>query len=700
MSGGIAVPIELPVMKVRYTATVHQVKRASGLEYVILKMVEAGHETESPNIDIGQMMGVLSMHSDLFPLVAEEMDRLRKVGMLDYTVSRLEPGTPVRRIKVTDMSRELLAKNITSSEKKQMERTLVYRPWRKERFSDDENIPFIDRPVRIAFSQDKKAEAIAYVEEHRFGFGIDQSATIKNPKIDASKTPSGYAGYDLEMYFDRSDGTFRLIGAGDLDMEYLRDAYTGDALMKKLPEGLFETPLAPFEIRKWSESEPAAGCSLMLPSDLEMENGILFYGPNLSKVSVPNRARLPDDSECDAVIITSRTEGRMLWFVRKESAVEGFDGKRTIKMVASHKMGRSEIDRAVDGLLADKRISRSEELKIIYETARALNDDTVLSDRVVASLAPGDVESLRRAFGYLGALQDQSWSASLGKALEGVLGEWIDGGMTSEEAERFLSTCSKKGVTVPVDRVIPKAFKRYGPLEAAEWGFSAGIDSFVNRADLADAISTAILSGIDVQGASEEMKAVRAASESMAGLKKMTGIVSSEGYRFDLSSIPDDEKATVAKLSATLSTSMGYVSERFPAVRGTAAFAEARRLGGIYALISDAVRRAGRIRRIADLAAEANGLLFYSEAERLVLSKLRVAYGDLPHEDLLKRFRSSGTLPLSDYKLLDDMFKAYGKLRSGAIDVPVPSDVKESFSELTFLIVKPKMRGRISRTSG
>ena len=94
MSGGIAVPIELPVMKVRYTATVHQVKRASGLEYVILKMVEAGHETGSPNIDIGQMMGVLSMHSDLFPLVAEEMDRLRKVGMLDYTVSRLEPGTP------------------------------------------------------------------------------------------------------------------------------------------------------------------------------------------------------------------------------------------------------------------------------------------------------------------------------------------------------------------------------------------------------------------------------------------------------------------------------------------------------------------------------------------------------------------------------------------------------------------------------
>ncbi|MBP5203425.1 MAG: hypothetical protein J6Z16_02160 [Candidatus Methanomethylophilaceae archaeon] len=691
MSGGIEVPIELPVMKVRYTATVHQMKRASGLEYVILKMVEAGHETGSPNIDIGQMMGVLSMHSDLFPLVAEEMDRLRKVGMLDYTVSRLEPGTAVRRIKVTDLGAELLAKNITSSEKKQMERTLVYRPWRKERFSDDENVPFIDRPVRIPFGPDRQAEAMAYVEEHRIGLGIDLSATIKNPKVDSSKTPSGYAEHGLEMYFDRSDGTFRLIGAGDLDLEYLRGTYTGDALMKRLPENLFETPLAPFEIKRWSESEPAPGCSLMLPSDLEMENGILFYGPGLSKVSVPNRARLPDDSGCDAVIITSRTEGRMLWFIRRKSGVEGFEGSRTIKMVAAHKMGRSEIDRAVDGLLSDKRISYSEELKVIDETARALNDDTVLTDRVVSGLVPGDVESLRRAFGYLGALQDQRWSTTLGRALEGVLGEWIDGGLPSKEAERFLSICSRKGVPVPIDRVIPKAFKRYGPLEAAEWGFSAGIDSFVNRADLAEAVSSAILSGEEVPGVSEEMRTVRAASESMTELKRITGIASPEGYRFDLSSVSDDDKTALARLSATLSTSMGYVSERFPAVRGTAAFATAGRLNGIYSLISDAVKRAGRIRRSSDLAAETNGLLFYSEAERLVLSKLRTAYGDLPREDLLKRFRSSGMLPLSDYKLLEDMSAAYDRLKSGAIDVPVPSDVREGFSELTFSIVKLRM---------
>ncbi|MBO4348864.1 MAG: hypothetical protein J5812_04745, partial [Candidatus Methanomethylophilaceae archaeon] len=458
MSGGISVSIELPVMKFKYTATVHQVKRASGLEYVIMKMVETGQETGSKDLDISQMMGVISMHSDLFPLVAEEMGRLRKVGMLDYTVSKLEPGTPIRRIRITEMGAELLAKNISSSEKKKMERTLVYRPWRKERFSDDENILFKD-PARVPFGQEKKTEAIQYVESHRMQFGIDPQSTIKNPKIETSGSPSGYMEYGLEMYFDRSDGRFRLIGSNELDLDYIRSAYSGDALLKKLPNDLFDTPLAPFEVKRWTESEPGKGCSLMLPCDLEAENGILFYGPNLSKVSVPYKAKLPEEMGCDAVVITSRTEGRMLWFIRSETEVEGFEGRRSIKMVSSHKMSRAEIDRAVDTLLSDKRISYSDELKAIDETARALRDDTILTDRAIASLSSGDVESLKRALGNLGALEDWRWAPTLGKELEGVLCDWIDGGLTLQDADKFFAACSKKGVSIPSEKLIPKMIR-------------------------------------------------------------------------------------------------------------------------------------------------------------------------------------------------------------------------------------------------
>jgi hypothetical protein len=692
MSGGISVEIELPVMKVRYSATVHQVKQASGLEYVIMKMVEAGQAVGSKDLDIGQMMGVVSMHSDLFPLVAEEIARLRKVGMLDYTVSKLEPATPIRRIRVTEMGSELLAKNISSSEKKKMERTLVYRPWRKERFSDDENIPFLDRPVRIPFGQDRKTEAMEYVEAHRIQFGIGPQATVKNPKVETSGAPSGYMGYGLEMYFDRSDGVFRLIGGNDLDLDYIRSAYSGDALLKKLPEDLFEMRLAPFEVKKWTESDPGEGCSLMLPCDLEAESGILFYGPNLSKVNVPYKAKLPDGFGCDAVVITSRTEGRMAWFIKAPAEVEGFEGKRPVKMVSSHKMGRAEIDRAVDSLLSGKRISHSEELKVIDETARALKDDTILTDRVTGSLAPGDVESLKRVLGNLGALEDWRWKDALGKEMEKVLCDWIDGGLSLQDASRFLDACSKKGIAVPSEKLMPRMFKRFGALTAADWGYTNGTSGFERRNDLAEEISAAALHGEGLHVSSPELRPVMTASRSISELMRITGITASEGYAYDPDAVAPEDVAALHKSASDLASSLAAIKERFPSVHGMKDFSEAERLSSIYSLISDSKRREGRIRRSADLAAESNGLLFFSEAERLVFSKLRLAYGDAPRDELLSRFKSSGLLPLSDYKTLEDMLEASRSLKAGGIGAPLPPEARRNFSGLMFDIVRLKMR--------
>ncbi len=178
MSGDLSVSMELPVMKVRYLASLHQVKRASGLEYLVMKMVEIGQTIGSQDLDIQHMMGVFSMHSDLFPLILDEINRLRNVGMLRHNLSRIDQTTPIRRISITETGEELLGKNITASERKSVDKVIVYCPWKTDKFAPDYNIAFLEKRMRIPFGKDKSQEAIDHIGSHRFEFGIDPDATI------------------------------------------------------------------------------------------------------------------------------------------------------------------------------------------------------------------------------------------------------------------------------------------------------------------------------------------------------------------------------------------------------------------------------------------------------------------------------------------------------------------------------------------
>ena len=687
MSGDLSVSMELPVMKVRYLASLHQVKRASGLEYLVMKMVEIGQTIGSQDLDIQHMMGVFSMHSDLFPLVLDEINRLRNVGMLRHNLSRIDQTTPIRRISITETGEELLGKNITASERKSVDKVIVYCPWKTDKFAPDYNIAFLEKRMRIPFGKDKSQEAIDHIGSHRFEFGIDPDATIKNPRIDTADAPMGMAECQLRVYFDASERIFRPIPAQGLDIEYIAGTCDSAKIIRGLPPAAFEIPGARFEVKRWADSPPE-GCEWILPWDLDLGSGVLFYGPDISKVSREDAAKLPEGFGCDAMVVSSERQGMMCWFVRIPVSVEGFEGSAPARLVAFKRMTKKEIDSAVGMAIAGKRISHADELAALDRTARALGDDGILVGRVIGSLTPGDLDSLRKALANISGLNREV--SKLADALDETLSIWVTDGLALSDAAKFAEICARRGYPLKGEKSLPRIFKAYGAAAAAEWAYSAGTppESFESRSDLIGAITASIISGKPLPGNSKEMGPARQAAESMGTLMRITGIRSPETYRLDPESIEGESGKEIDKAQTALSQSMASVLVRYHAIAQNASWAKIEGLAAIFHAIADSVRRKPKTE--SEFAAEENGFLFCRWLRWLAVSRIRKLEGDGLEEEILRSFRTSGRMTLADYAEFDRFLAFSDSCLGEDVLRTIDPAQRAAWAELVFAIIKLK----------
>ena len=679
MSDNVQTELELPVIKARFTGTVLQIRKISGLDFLAAKMAETGGIFD---LNIIQTMNLFSMHTDLFPLVRDALMRLSAAGMLNNTASRIEPDTPFSKISVSETGSQLLRMRISSAERKQIDSVLVYCPWRTEKVSPDYNISFSDRQIRL--SADARDLLISYVGGHKEQFGIDPFSEIKNARIDTSNMPSGYALISPELFLDKESGNFRFAGSQGIDLGYLRDSYKGP-ILKKIPEEVFQMPPGTFEVKKWRDDLPGEGCGYILPSGFRIGGGILFYGPGLSRIQYPDKARLPDSADCDAAVLISASEGKKYWFVRKTVGLEDFGEKTAAKIVAFHDMSRREIKDAVDFLLEGKRAAKSEDLRVIGETALLLNDDSVLTGRIISGMEEGK-DSARKILAAAGSLDDR-WKEPLGKAFE----KWLCGKTETESPETMeqLLKLISRSYSVYGDDLAGSVISGYGPVRGAELLYRSGAGYVLpGNQMISDAAAELILSGNPSGEPCSWLPDASAAARILGELKEKTGVKDCDGYVLDCGIAETGEGKEISCLENRFSALLEKILNDYSLIEKSPGYGKLAKFGSVFASLSAAVSKGCGIRRSMNLKSETNPIRFCLSLRKLLSERMRIAVPGIKDSEIYGTIENSVSLS-DDVKGPVLEFLSYcDEVLPRAADVPVGSGERNSWTDAVFEILK------------
>ena len=621
----IEIELEMPFLRVGMEGTFQVTVKSSGMAYAVMEMVNLRNTADAERLTLSQVMTVFSMQSDLFPMVRRQLEQFEATGMVRITGGRATPNTRLSQITVTESGREMLEKHETVADQRKFDKMMVYFPGKKDRFEADSPVQQT-RPARVPFDADLQRQAIKAVKADPSRFDLPLNGQVRKVTFDPKKGGPGYYRQTVGLVFDEQKGEFALNADSNIDPEYLRTNYPGQEILRRIPADVFELRTT-FSVR-WRDSPPEGEYGVMLPRDLRfMGDGLFFDGPRISDVKgIENRRRLPEGADCDVMYISNRNTGRKIWFVRADTSVEGFEGGRPAKLVYYHDMTDAEIREEVDRIVADLRINYTEELEVLQRTAFALRFPALFADKVVSSIAPGDVESLKKALSDIDGIENRFWSGTLSAQLEGMLAGWVSDGFSADDLVKCADACARRGYPLDGEVLYKALSKTSGALPAADVMFRMGMKERV-AADpaFAGTIVSAILEGRE--SSSDVLAPVSKAAASLEALKTLTGIGDPSKYVFDLPSKGEEERNSIVSSFRDFETSVDKTLSSFPEVASAPGYARIAAFRRVISPIAGALRSNKTFSGRSKYLEESNGFLFCMALSETLSVQLRHLLG-------------------------------------------------------------------------
>lgn len=333
--------IMLPLPVVRFTVSGGYVKlsRASGLDYLLMKMVEYGRASGG-NMKISDLMGLFSLAGDMLPLVLTGLDSLRERGFLKYGMDRVTKDTSVGKIEITESGESMCQKAYSIGENGRLEERMLYFPVREEYAKDDGFESTKDRPVEGRI--DTAALTDFVLNNYKY-FGLDPEAQFVS-KIRSSDEKVGIYKQPVMVDYDENEAVFNIGTANKI----LPDRLPGlgvntEDVISLLPEEFTRIPEdVPVEI-DWQETVPDIRCGHVLPRNFKLGEGLVVYDESVVKTESVSRVAKPEGANYHLCVVQNRKKGRRYWFVRYKVKVNGLEGETYINMVLRQKMSEQEI---------------------------------------------------------------------------------------------------------------------------------------------------------------------------------------------------------------------------------------------------------------------------------------------------------------------------------------------------------------------
>lgn len=338
--------LEMPFFNARFRFTLCQKEEASGLEFMLLKMIDLAHNIDVSEAELTGMMEIFAVHGNLLPLVTKTLRRLSDLGLIKIPF-RIDGSTDMKKIAMTNAGKKALEDRLLGEKEKTVEKNICCCPGKTEKYDLDGPLNVTDKPDRVPFGGEYETGCAEYAEKnteriYQKGWKITDCFLLGTPRC---------ASYvqKVKLIFDGETGKFRIGDNSGLDSGFVAERYTGDAFLEKLSEGTFRLPEG-FVAKSRLSERPANATDYMLPCDLNPGKATVFCNPE-SFVSVPgNTSGLPSDSDCDMIIVESPLKGYKCWFVRTDDVFEGLKTEGKYPIVAYRNLSKDDIGKTMNGI--------------------------------------------------------------------------------------------------------------------------------------------------------------------------------------------------------------------------------------------------------------------------------------------------------------------------------------------------------------
>ncbi|MBQ4368242.1 MAG: hypothetical protein II805_00485, partial [Candidatus Methanomethylophilus sp.] len=370
MNEDVRITLPMTATRFSFTADYLEKKRASGLEYMLLKMIGYGEET-SADLKISDVLSIFSVSLDLLPFIIGEIRQLEERNMVRVETEGLSKNTSIKRIKIRPEARPFYDSGFVTDRNGTVDERMLFFPSRTVRFEKGRDMEEL-RPMRVVAHVDPE-ELTGFVRSHKGYFKLSENAEVKPAKVKREKKDSegkiveaGEKSFKyaqpVYLYFDIPTGRFEVnADASGIDMEAFSKDFTGDDILKAIDKDTFRfNPANKFEVKTWTSVPPEGLTQCVLPKDFQTPEGLFLYGSNLKNVQDPVSARLPEEIGCDAVVIEQPSVGYKYWFTRREISVKGFEGTRTGEVIAVQKINGWEIRKCIQAATANLHMSDSD----------------------------------------------------------------------------------------------------------------------------------------------------------------------------------------------------------------------------------------------------------------------------------------------------------------------------------------------------
>ncbi len=635
----IAIELTMPFVKFGYSAKSEQHKRASGIQYMLLKMIGYSEQIAS-RLKIKDVMSIFSISVDLTPFIISELALLANTHMVTLrgiSVDKLGPNTPMSMIAISESSRPLYETGYVRSKEEDLKDELLYLPMRTEQFrkvADMQNTQSIRSKIEVDPKELEMYLRHIHPDSEISGVRIDRERKDQDGNI-VTQGPKikGYS-QKVYLYFNLAEGCFEVdVDRSGLVLEKLQNAFKGEALLRKLDEGIFTlNDEDGLEVGSWAMEPPEGVAKRILPREFRVMKGLFFYGNRIRNNNPPSPMfqKMSRDLGCDALLVTDSEHVCKYWFAKGDVTVKGFEGvKKNQNMVYFQPIVSAEtVKQCIQEATSNLKLPG--DFDLLDKISTAAHIPAIFAEAVCERVRNGSRTVLGDTLTQIEKLPQKVWKPLVESGLEEIVCDRVSADDLKGVTE-FCSVCRKNGYGIIGTRLIGAMKEKYRIAKAADWAIvnDIGRNVALSDGDLPGDIADLIWNGGSDDFGSELLGNVTSAYEAFSELRRITSIEDPKKYCFDILSFEGD-LSEIPNLVSTLYASLDCISAELPQF---ARVGETKVLFGlkpVFTALSGYAKSKKTKWSRSDIRKEENSLLFCTVLRR----KMSNALSRLGTEDL------------------------------------------------------------------
>ncbi len=543
------IKIDMPVIQRPFSASYSRVEKLSGVQYLLLKIIG----TESfRNMTWRDVMDILRIPEEVYEKIFEEALNEMESSQVIEVRGGTDIDSDIGSMDFTPAGRQAFDKGVIAQKIENFRGAVAFTPSKAgKKFACASSLkilpPSAELSAKFAGMPSDALGMQAHVETEKRLYGVqDKDAEVFDVRFD-NEGSLGSIPAELRLSLNERTGEFE-VSNNDTDDAFLKNNFESGQLIKPLPGTAFE-PRNGLDIKAWRDSVPDwSSMTFYVPYDITPGGSDLVILDESSCRSNGDVSYTVLDG-CDMAIIKSSELGYKYCFVRRPTAVTGFDGREVCRIAVRRTMDKEEMRPLVDSVVKGIDVSDTDGFAKALRLSEMMKDKDMTSGIVREHLTKVPV---RIALKNLEKHSKKPWYRMIPEMLEGVL---CDKGL---DANGILKEMQGAAVKLPGHEVL----RRLKTGSAEEDIVTADVlsevlknpDMAITELDLNEHIAASILAGESHDSKSRVLASASNAAKLLQKLKALFGMKSLSEYSFDLESFDPESYGAIAKDIATFSS--------------------------------------------------------------------------------------------------------------------------------------------------